>query len=125
MVDGLASRAFLFDASAPGATTDIITTSRTNLVTGNAFPNSYLQPSVDCSYAVSVVLETTSVFYMTETYGGVTNTYTFNSGASLTANYLYAFTVPVMAAATYNFQVATNGIIGRLVVDELQNGATA
>lgn len=94
-----------FDIAAPGANTNIMTTSIT--------------PLMSCRLRVGVVLETASVFNVTETSGATTNTYGLNESVPLAANDYYVFDVPAGAAYSYNFQVETDGIIGRLTVSEV------
>lgn len=92
--------------AAPGASTNILTTSLTPGAASHRF-------------RVSVILETASVFNMIEvsTDGG-TDTNGLNGSVALGAGDLYEFEFEVDQANTYNFQVETNGIIRRLIVSE-------
>lgn len=114
-----------FNRAAPGANTDIIANGITNLINSKTTATS-LTPSVDCYYAVSVALTTGSVFNMTETISGTTFTYGIDSSTTLAAGDLYGWSlIPVITAATYNFQVETNSIIQRLYIAELQIGVAS
>lgn len=120
---GYLPRLFYFNRAAPGANTDIIANGITNLVNSVSTATS-LTPTVDCYFAISVVLATASVFNMTETISGSTFTYGIDVSTSLSSGDLFGWSlIPVFTVATYNFQVETNGIIRRLSVSELQYGA--
>lgn len=116
----LARRAVVFNLSAPGANTDILAADLT--------PN-----HEGCSFRVIVVLETASVFnhVIVDSAGSpVTKTTALNSGVALLANTQYEFWCtgaksPLSGTATgplkHNWQVATNGIIALMVVDEVNS----
>lgn len=103
----------VYNLAAPGANTNIFTTSIT--------PKQ--QPSL---YRITVILAVTSVFNMTVTDGTTPFTFALNNGTALTALQPYVITYgtrQLNSAGTktfsYNFQVATNGVIDVLNVDEL------
>lgn len=116
---GLITRAALFNRAAPGAATNILTTSIT--------------PLEGCAIRVTVCLATGSVFNVVCSNGTTTFTMSLNGGSALTADTLYAFTFAShptetnsgsAVTLTYNFRVATNGIINYMVVEEAQLGTT-
>lgn len=116
----LARRAVVYNLAAPGAATDILSADLT--------PN-----HEGCSFRVVVALETASVFnhVIVDSAGSpVTKTLALNSGVALLANTVYEFwcsapKTPLTGTATgplkHNWQVATNGVIALLVVDEVNS----
>lgn len=126
MIGGYTPRLFYFNRAAPGANTDIIATTITNIVTGALTTTNYYSPNVDCCIIVSVALSTASVFNMTESDG--TNSFTngINSSVSLGLGDLYSWSlIPVKAGYQYNFQVETNSIIRRLFIVQLEGGTAS
>ena len=79
---------------------------------------------------IAVSLATTSVFQLLVTDGTTAYTQTYNNGTALTAGRRYGFTDlwpqanSSGTALTYSLQVATDGIIQSLVVDEVQGNAS-
>lgn len=108
MSDGLAVKSDNFNVAAPGANTNILSTS--------------LTPTYGAAFRITVCLATASVFNMTVTRSGTTFTCGINSSVALNAGDLYAFTLGVSTANTYNFQVETDGIIRVLQIDEVSSG---
>lgn len=115
-----ARRAVVYNLAAPGAATDILSADLT--------PN-----HEGCMYHIFVVLETASVFnhVIVDSAGApVTKTIALNGGVALLANTQYEFwctgakTANLSGTATgplkHNWQVATNGVIALLVVDEVR-----
>lgn len=107
-MDGLAVKSDNFNVSAPGAATNILSTS--------------LTPTMGGAFRITVSVATGSVFNVTITKSGTTKTLALNGGTALTAAALYTFCFGVSTANTYNFQVATNSIINVLQVDEVSSG---
>lgn len=123
MVDGYILKLAYFNRAAPGANTDIISTSITNLVTQAATATSYFTPSVDGYMAISIALATASVVNLTETYSGTTNTYGLERSSTVSLLDLFGWSlIPVSTQCRYNLQVETNSIISRLFIAELQSG---
>lgn len=104
--------AFVYEGSAPGA--------NTNILASNITPTT---PSKATAYRITVVLETASVFNVRVTDGTTANTWGLNASAALTASDLYTFTIGVHPTLQYNFQVETDGVIGLLLVEEVDGGA--
>lgn len=96
-----------FNVAAPGANTNIITTSIT--------------PNQDGAFRVTICLTTASVFNVTITNGSTTFTCGLNESVTLQAGDLYSFVFGVSAANSYNFQVETDSVIRILQVDEIQS----
>ena len=79
---------------------------------------------------LTVSLATGSVFNLHVTDGTTAYTQKFNGGTALTAGVLYTFTVGARRYSTnnnateltYDFQVATDGIIQTLFVEEVSGG---
>ena len=95
--------------AAPGANTNIFSTS--------------LTPVYSCSaFRVTVALATASVFNVVSTDGTTSYTLGLNQSNALQASDLYTFTFGVHNSNTYNFQVETDGIIRVLQVDEIPGG---
>ena len=109
MADGLTVLSANFNVSAPGANTDILTTSIT--------------PQYGCALRVTVCLATASVFNVTMTQGSTTFTCGLNSSVALNAGDLYAFTFGANTSTAYNFRVETDGVIRILQIDSVINGA--
>ena len=97
-----------FTITAPGANTNILTTS--------------LTPRMDGVMRLTIVLATASVFNVTITNGSTTYTCGLNASTSLNAGDLYFFSFGVSSLNTYNFQVETNGVINILQVEECYMG---
>lgn len=100
--------------TAPGANTDIMSADL-SVLPGMAHVR------------VTVSLATGSVFNMTITDGTTEYALHLNSGTALTASCLYSFDVPLSTKSSagtktysYNFQVATDGIIQHIEVWELK-----
>lgn len=106
---GLALKSDNFTIAAPGANTNILSTS--------------LTPSMGGYFQVFIVVATGSVFNMTETRSGTTYTVGMNKSTALVAGDGYTFTFPVSTSSTYNFQVETDGIIRILRVMEVSDPA--
>lgn len=102
------SRAVVFNGSAPGANTDILSAAIT--------------PQRECAFRVTVALTTASVFNVTCTDGNTTHAWGLNSSTALQAADLYAFTFAAAPSLSYNFQVETDGVIEVLIVEEIQDG---
>ena len=98
--------------AAPGAATDIFT--------------AFTPTSPGALIRIAVSLATGSVFNLHVTDGTTSYTQKYNGGTALTAGQRYTFTDLWPAAnssgtaLTYSLQVATDGIIQSLVVDEVQ-----
>lgn len=107
-MDAILIRAESYNVPAPGAATNILTTS--------------LTPKFGGAFRVTVCLATGSVFNVTITKASNTFTCGLNGGTALTAGMLYTFSFGVSTLQSYNFQVATNGIIQVLQVDEVDSG---
>lgn len=110
-INSILKRSNSFNLPAPGAATNILTTS--------------LTPVYDGAFRVTVCLATTSVFNVivtTVAAGGATFTCALNSGTALTGTQLFTFVFGVSTTNTYNFQVATNGVIQILQIDEVCSG---
>lgn len=106
--------ATVYNGSAPGANTNILSSS--------------LTPGPNASaYRVTVCLATASVFNVRVTNGTTAFTMGLNASAALNAGDLYTFTFGVRknstqtgtTALSYNFQVETDGVINYLLVDEI------
>lgn len=97
-----------FNVSAPGANTNILSTSIT--------------PTYGSTLAIGVTLATSSVFNITETRSGTTFTMGLNASSALNAGDAYTFVWPCTPNSTYNFQVETNGVIQVLKVFEMPAG---
>lgn len=98
-----------YNISAPGANTNIISTSLTP----------YEKVS---TMRVTVVVATTSVFNVTMTQGATTFTCGLNSSVALVSGDLYTFNFECGSDTTYNFQVETDSIIRVLEVSEVSGG---
>lgn len=107
-MDGLAVKSDNFNVSAPGANTNILSTS--------------LTPAYGGAFRVTVCLATSSVFNVTITRSGTTKTCGLNASTALNAGDLYTFSFGVSTGNTYNFQVETNSIINILQIDEVSSG---
>ena len=107
MMSGVGIKSDSFNVSAPGADTNILTTS--------------LTPTYGGWFQIFVVLGTSSIFNMTETRGATTFTIGLNNSVALDSGDGCSFTVPVLTTSSYNFQVETNGIIRILKVLEVNN----
>ncbi len=107
--DGLITRFVDRVISAPGANTNIISTSIT--------------PKRACAFRISVILATTSVFKVTITESSGTSSGSLNEGVALQAGKLYTFVHGAHPDFSYNYQVETNGVITYLQVDEISVGA--
>ena len=95
--------------AAPGANTNIFSTS--------------LTPVYQCSaFRVTVALTTASVFNVVMTDGTTSYTNGLNASAALQAGDLYTFTFGVHNGNTYNFQIETDGVVRILQVDEIPGG---
>jgi len=108
MLDGNNTRAKVFNQSAPGADTNILSSS--------------LTPTMDGAFRLTICLATASVVNVTITQSSTTFICGLNSSAPLQAGDLYTFVFGVSAANSYNFQVETNGVIRILQVDEISGG---
>ncbi len=120
---GLARRAVVFNLTAPGANTGIVSGGVTPLHPGSFF-------------RVTVVLETASVFNHTitdSTGSPVVKTNGLNSSVALAAGDEYVFDCAgalTPTAGTYtaplihNWTVETDGVIALLVVDEMRGIAS-
>ena len=105
--------ATVYNGSAPGANTNIITPVK---VSDSA-----------SAMRVTVCLSTSSVFNVRVTDGTNPHTQSLNGGTALTANCLYTFTFGARRYSsqtgttelTYSFQVATDGVIETLLVEEV------
>lgn len=102
---------FTFAQAAPGANTDI-------------FAAEITPTNLHGVFRVAVSLATSSVFNMIVTQGATLKTLSFNGGAAIPALGMFEFDVPVYqyegtTALTYNFQVATDGVINWLSVREM------
>lgn len=106
---GLSLKSDNFTIAAPGANTNILSTS--------------LTPSMGGYFQVFVVLATTSVFNMTDTRSGTTYTVGLNKSTALVSGDGYTFTFPVSTLSAYNFQVETDSIIRILRVMEVSDPA--
>ena len=104
---GVGVKSDSFTISAPGANTNILSTS--------------LTPSMGGYFQIFVVLATTSVFNMTVTRSGTTYTVGLNKSTALVSGDGYTFTVPVSTGNAYNFQVETDSIIRILQVNEVSD----
>ncbi len=107
MADGVSVKSDNFTIAAPGANTNILSTS--------------LTPTYGGYFQVFVVLATGSVFNMTETRSSTTYTVGLNKSTALVSGDGYVFSFPVSTSSTYNFQVETDGIIRILRVIEASN----
>src|SRR5262245_30542283 len=105
---GLRNRVNLVGASAPGAATNILSTS--------------ISPSYVSAFRIDVSLASGSIFYYTVTSGSTTKTVALNTGTALTAQAGYTFTIACHPDNSYNFQVGTNVAIDKLQVDEVSTG---
>jgi hypothetical protein len=108
MQAGLSIKSDNFNVPAPGANSDILTTS--------------LTPIYGAAFRITVCLATASVFNVTITRSGTTYTAGLNSSVALNAGDLYTFVFGVSTSNAYNFQVETNGVIRILQVDEVSSG---
>lgn len=106
---GLRAKATVFNQAAPGANTNILATAISPYDTASTF-------------RVTVVLAVASVFNFTVTSGTTTFTVGLNASAVLNAGDAYTFNFGVRSTYTYNFQVATDGIIRLLLVEEVAGG---
>ena len=109
-VDGMLIQSTSFNAAAPGANTNILSTS--------------LTPKMGGAFRVTVSLATSSVFNVIITQSGTSLTLGLNASAALNAGDLYTFIFGVIPSNTYNFQVETNSIIRILQVDEVSGGGS-
>lgn len=107
---GVGIKSDSFTIAAPGANTNILSTS--------------LTPSMGGYFQVFVVLATGSVFNMTETRSGTTYTVGLNKSTALVAGDGYTFSFPVSSSSAYNFQVETDGVIRILRVVEVSDPAS-
>jgi hypothetical protein len=95
--------------AAPGANTDIFATD--------------LRPNCGRSaMRVTVSLAVSSVLNVTITNGTTKYTIALFDGAALPASALRSLTFSCGSAYSYNLQVATNGIIQHLLVEEIAGG---
>lgn len=101
--------AAVFNQAAPGA--------NTNILAADIVP--YTKTS---AFRVTVCLPTSSVFNLVATQGATTFTISLNKAVALVANALYPFSFGVNDSTTYNFRVATDGIINVLNVEEVEGG---
>jgi len=97
-----------FNVTAPGANTNILSTSIT--------------PRADGVMRLTIVLAVSSVFNVTITNGGTTFTCGLNSSTTLNSGDLYFFSFGMNSSNTYNYQVETNGVIRVLQVEECYVG---
>lgn len=95
--------------AAPGANTDIFATDLTPTNQRSAM-------------RVTVSLAVASVFNVTITNGTTEYTIGLNGGVALVASTLYTFSFSCGSAYSYNFRVATNGVIQHLLVEEIAGG---
>lgn len=95
-----------FDVAAPGSDTSILAANLTPPIGATRF-------------IVAVTLSTSSVFNVVETDGTTTHVQSMNSAVALVANAMYEFEFGINQSNTYNFRVATNGVIERLIVEAL------
>ena len=114
---GIAALATVYNGAAPGANTNILTDSVK------------VSPSAS-ALRITVCLSTGSVFNVRVTDGTNAHTQSLNGGTALTANCLYTFTIGARryssqpytdgttAELSYNFQVAADGVIETLFVEE-------
>ena len=117
MNKGLITHASIFNLAAPGANTDILSSSIT-LKEGGA-------------WRVTVALTTASVFNVTYTDGTTTHALGLNSSVALLAGDLYTFAFggsPIETSSgstntlSINFQVETDSVIELLIIEEVQLG---
>ncbi len=119
MFPGLVTRFFDIDIAAPGANTNIVTTSIT--------------PAAGCALRITVSLATASVFnIMYQKTGGTQRAGGCQLSAALQAGAFYTFeigaapqTIPnsgSRVAVEYNFQVETDGVIRYLLIEEAHLG---
>ena len=112
---GAVALATVFNGSAPGANTGILTTAVTP------------SPSA-VAIRLSVVLTASSVFNLTIYNGTTTHKVGLNSSVALNAADLYTFTFGARAAdqsantLAYNFEVESDGVVEYLMVEEISGG---
>lgn len=106
---GVALKSDEFTIPAPGANTNILSTS--------------LTPTYGGYFQVFVTLTTGSVFNMMEARGGTTYAVGMNKSTALVAGDGYVFSFPVSPSSTYNFQVETDSVIRVLRVLEISDPA--
>ena len=95
--------------SAPGANTNIFSTSITPVYNASAF-------------RVTISLTTASVVNLRVTDGTTAYDLGLNQSVALNAGDLYVFNFGVSNSLTYNFRVETDGVIRMLFVDEVPQG---
>lgn len=101
--------ATVFNQSAPGANTNILSTALTPIRNDSVF-------------RITVCLATASVLNTTVTSSGTTKTIGLNASSALQAGDMYTFSFGVRSTYTYNFQVETDGVINLLLVEEVVGG---
>lgn len=99
----------IFNKPAPGASTNILPASIAPKVPGYSMLRIVIQ------------LGTASVVNLMVTKGAVTKTAAINSGNAVPAGKLQAFEVMVHSDHSYNFQVATDGVIDLLYLATSSN----
>lgn len=99
----------VFNQAAPGANTNILAASVTPVVAGSKFQ-------------VTIVLGTGSIVDVRETQGATAFSHSLNAGVALAAGAIYYMEFAVSRLSTYNFRVQTDGVIRRLIVDEVALG---
>ena len=99
-------RATVFNGTAPGANTDILSSAIT--------PR---QGSLQAR--LTVALTTGSVLNVTATDGTTTHAWGLNASAALQAADLYEFEFGTDPSLSYNVQVETDGVIEQLLWDDL------
>lgn len=99
-------------SAAPGANTNIFSTS--------------LIPATRAAFRVTVSLATASVFncIVSTATGSSPKTCSLNGATALSVTTMYTFTFGVDPTCSYNFQVATDGVINYLCVEEIQGAVT-
>ena len=118
-MSGLLPRFFDIDIAAPGANTNILTTSIT--------------PTVGCALRFTIALATASVLNITYLKtGGTERACGTQKSVALTAEDFYTFTIGACpqtipnsgnrVAVSYNCQVETDGVIRYLLIEEAQLG---
>lgn len=107
MSDGLVQLVDLAAVAAPGANTNI--------------PGATITPLFPGWIDVEVQLATGSVFNVKEAHPSGNVTHPAQLGVALVAAKTYTFSMPVSPRSTYNFQVETDGIITRLLVNHYKN----
>jgi len=101
--------------AAPGALTDI----SGGTVTPSALGQSRIRLWVTCAF------QNATTFLASITNGGTTVDLELNGGANLEADALYTFEIPVTFGDSIDWQIGTDGIIRRLIVQTVYDGGDA